>query len=136
MKHSTGYAEGYQAGLSAAQAGRAHLDPAQEPEIVQRVRRYAGKTLRTARNPNITARECIELANWIAANTAQSSATPSTDQDLDQLVVEYAIKADCVPEICTYVDYHPDQGRVPEHWRASPTVIGAIKHVLATKGIK
>jgi hypothetical protein len=37
----------------------------QEPEIVQRVKRYAGQTLRTARNPNITARECIELANWI-----------------------------------------------------------------------
>ena len=40
----------------------------QEPEIVQRVKRFAGKTLRTARNPNITARECIELANWLAAH--------------------------------------------------------------------
>jgi hypothetical protein len=40
--------------------------PVQEPEIVQRVKRYAGQTMRTARNPNITARECIELANWIA----------------------------------------------------------------------
>jgi hypothetical protein len=39
----------------------------QEPEIVQRVKRYAGQTMRTARNPNITARECIELANWIVA---------------------------------------------------------------------
>ena len=39
-----------------------------EPEIVQRVKRYAGQTLRTARNPNITARECIELANWLAAH--------------------------------------------------------------------
>lgn len=28
--------------------------------------RYAGATMRTARNPNITARETIELANWIA----------------------------------------------------------------------
>jgi hypothetical protein len=32
----------------------------QEPEIVQRVKRYAGQTMRTARNPNITARECID----------------------------------------------------------------------------
>ena len=40
----------------------------QEPEIVQRVKRYAGQTLRTARNPNITARECIELADWLAAH--------------------------------------------------------------------
>ena len=39
-----------------------------EPEIVQRVKRYAGQTLRTARNPNITARECIELADWLVAN--------------------------------------------------------------------
>jgi hypothetical protein len=44
-------------------------EPAQqEPEIVQRVKRYAGQTMRTARNPNITARECIELANWLAAH--------------------------------------------------------------------
>jgi len=46
----------------------------QEPEIVQRVRRYAGQTMRTARNPNITARECIELANWLAANTTPPTA--------------------------------------------------------------
>ena len=39
-----------------------------EPEIVQRVKRFAGQTLRTARNPNITARECIELADWLAAH--------------------------------------------------------------------
>ena len=50
----------------------------QEPEIVQRVRRYAGQTMRTARNPNITARECIELANWLAANTTPPAAQPST----------------------------------------------------------
>lgn len=37
------------------------------PEIVARVMRYAGQTMRTARNPNITARECIELADWIKA---------------------------------------------------------------------
>lgn len=43
--------------------------PVQEPEIVQRVKRYVGKTMRSARNPNITARECIELANWIADHT-------------------------------------------------------------------
>lgn len=39
-----------------------------EPEIVQRVKRYAGQTLQTARNPNVTARECIELADWLAAH--------------------------------------------------------------------
>ena len=52
----------------------------QEPEIVQRVKRYAGQTMRTARNPNITARECIELANWIAANTTTPPAQPAPVQ--------------------------------------------------------
>ncbi len=46
-----------------------------EPEIVQRVKRYAGQTLRTARNPNITARECIELADWIAAHGITKGST-------------------------------------------------------------
>lgn len=48
----------------------------QEPEIVQRVKRRTGKTIRTARNPNITARECIELADWIAANTSPPASKP------------------------------------------------------------
>ena len=47
------------------------------PEIVARVMRYAGQTMRTARNPNITARECIELADWIkAALTAPAAEVP------------------------------------------------------------
>ena len=50
------------------------LASVQEPEIVQRVKRYAGQTMRTARNPNITARECIELANWLATNTTPPAA--------------------------------------------------------------
>jgi hypothetical protein len=41
---------------------------AEEPEIVQRIKRRAGKTLREVRNPNVTARESIELANWLVAN--------------------------------------------------------------------
>lgn len=53
---------------------RLKAQPQQEPEIVQRVKRYAGQTLRTARNPNITARECIELANWLAAHGIKGDA--------------------------------------------------------------
>jgi hypothetical protein len=57
----------------------------QEPEIVQRVKRYAGKTMRTARNPNITARECIELANWIVATPpAAQRQCPPCNEDCDQ----------------------------------------------------
>ena len=47
-----------------------------EPEIVQRVKSYAGQTMRTARSPNITARECIDLANWIVALNAPQQAEP------------------------------------------------------------
>ena len=57
----------------------APVQPVQEPEIVQRVKRYAGQTMRTARNPNITARECIELANWIAGG--QPAAQPAPVQE-------------------------------------------------------
>jgi hypothetical protein len=57
----------------------APVQPVQEPEIVQRVKRYAGQTMRTARNPNITARECIELANWIVATPP--AAAPVEDVD-------------------------------------------------------
>lgn len=37
------------------------------PEPVQRLSRYAGQTMRTARNPNITAREAIEIGDYLAA---------------------------------------------------------------------
>jgi len=39
--------------------------PEQEPEIVRRVRRYAGKRRESVGSPHITAKECIALANWI-----------------------------------------------------------------------
>ena len=58
-------------------ADRATRAPQQaEPEIVQRVTSYAGQTMRTARSPNITARECIDLANWIVALNAPQQAEP------------------------------------------------------------
>jgi hypothetical protein len=34
--------------------------------------------MRTARNPNITARECIELANWIVTTSTPAEFTCST----------------------------------------------------------
>jgi hypothetical protein len=62
----------------------------QEPEIVQRVKRYAGQTMRTARNPNITARECIELANWIVATPPAQPAVPDAMTSADiQEHIEY-----------------------------------------------
>lgn len=38
------------------------------PEPVERVLRFAGKTRREVVNPCLTARETIELANWIVEN--------------------------------------------------------------------
>ena len=72
--------------ITALREALAEQPAQQEPEIVQRVKRYAGKTLRTARNPNITARECIELANWIAAAPQPAQRKPLTDKEIWQLV--------------------------------------------------
>lgn len=41
------------------------------PEPVHRLRRYAGLTMRTARSPNMTAREAISVGNWLAAMDAE-----------------------------------------------------------------
>jgi hypothetical protein len=69
-------------------------EPVQEPEIVQRVKRYAGQTMRTARNPNITARECIELANWIAkGQPAAQPAVPLTDEQINAIRFSIPTKA-------------------------------------------
>jgi hypothetical protein len=69
--------------------------PVQEPEIVQRVKRYAGQTMRTARNPNITARECIELANWIAGG---QPAAPDLQAELDATNRQVEILSDALAE--------------------------------------
>lgn len=45
-------------------------------EIVQRVLSYAGKRRNQVSNPCITARQCIELANYIASLTQQQEAEP------------------------------------------------------------
>lgn len=46
------------------------------PEIVERVMRYAGKTMREARNPCITARETIVLADWLASHGITGDKEP------------------------------------------------------------
>ena len=44
------------------------------PEPVERLLKYAGKTMRTARSPNLTAREAIEVGNWLAAAVRSTAA--------------------------------------------------------------
>ena len=70
----------------------------QEPEIVERIKCRAGQTLRTVRNPNITARESIELANWIVANTAP----PAAQRPWQGLSDEEALE--CWPGLVMYAD--------------------------------
>jgi hypothetical protein len=71
----------------------APVQTVQEPEIVQRVKRYAGQTMRTARNPNVTARECIELANWIV--TTQPAAQPAQQEPIN-VAQAYAMAQVCL----------------------------------------
>ena len=50
--------------------------PEQEPEIVRRVGRYAGKRRESVGSPHITAKECIALANWIDSMLAAPPRKP------------------------------------------------------------
>lgn len=112
---------------------------------MQRVKRFAGKTLRTARNPNITARECIELANWLAANTSPPQRKPLTgwiavsDQiplESDGEVLVRMRDGRCEIAWATY--WHgasnafaqwtfrdPDEDEAPTHWMQIPAIEAA-----------
>ena len=59
--------------------------PEQEPEIVRRVGRYAGKRRESVGSPHITAKECIALANWIDSMLAAPPRKPwvgLTDEEI------------------------------------------------------
>jgi hypothetical protein len=63
--------------------------PEQEPEIVRRVRRYAGKRREAVGSPHINAKECIALANWIdSIFTAppRKEWVGLTDEERDELL--------------------------------------------------
>lgn len=56
--------------------------PGPLPEPVQRLLRYAGQTMRTARNPNLTAREAIQVGDWMHDTLAMKDAVDSVDGTL------------------------------------------------------
>lgn len=58
----------------AAQPSRECLQQSAAPEPVARLLRFAGKTRQEVRNPNLTANEAIEVANYIAALQAAPPA--------------------------------------------------------------
>lgn len=73
-----------------------------------------------------------ELQTMIVARAIEKAS----DQEINNLVVEYADATDQLDDLGMYVDYDPDVGRVPEHWVANPAVVAVIKHVLAALASK
>ena len=66
-----------------------YAQPEQEPEIVRRVRRYAGKRRESVSSPHITAKECIALANWIDSKLVAPSRKEwvgLTQEERDELL--------------------------------------------------
>jgi hypothetical protein len=63
--------------------------PEQEPEIVRRVRQYAGRRRESVSSPHITAKECIALANWIDSELAaplRKEWVGLTDDEINKIV--------------------------------------------------
>lgn len=54
-----------------AEAGPVERRVRPVPEPVARLLRYAGQTMRTARSPNMTAREAITVGDWLAAMASE-----------------------------------------------------------------
>ena len=52
---------------------------------------------------------------------------------LEASIIELAERKDCVAEVCDFIDYHPDYGRVPEHWRVKWQIMMVARHVSVDK---
>lgn len=57
----------------------------------------------------------------------------STVKDIDgeriAKILQFATEAEALPELCNFVDYDPDIGKVPEHWEPKVYVWLVVKHV-------
>tara|TARA_R110000868_G_scaffold172316_2_gene408218 strand:- start:256 stop:813 length:558 start_codon:yes stop_codon:yes gene_type:complete len=94
--------------------------PEQEPEIVRRVRRYAGKRRESVSSPHITAKECIALANWIESMFAQPEQAPKlTDAGADTNIPLWGLEP-------------KGTGLVELHQREQEPVAWAVKRRVAT----
>jgi hypothetical protein len=51
-------------------------------------------------------------------------------QQINDAIVRIAREMDALAELCNYVDYHPDIGRVPEHFEANCLVVELVRKVL------
>lgn len=66
----------------------------------------------------------------MAAATALEMQAGTAD-GIENAIVEFARENDCLPELCNFVDYHPDIGRVQEHWEPKPWVLLLAKRLAA-----
>jgi hypothetical protein len=48
---------------------------------------------------------------------------------LEQRIIDIARKLGALPDLCRYVDYDPDVGRVPAHWRARWATLEMARHL-------
>ena len=53
--------------------------------------------------------------------------------ELEVLIVEFARKTDSLSELCDYIEYEPDIGRVSEYWKPKP-MIGMLVSSMIEKG--
>lgn len=76
----------------------------------------------------------IDVARAIEANFKKKNAHKLlTDDQIKRLIVEYGREFhshDAMPEVCRLVSYHPDIGRVPEHWEPHWHVFAAVRYVM------
>ena len=72
-KHDVEYAANLLCQALAQPEQEQEQEQEQEPEIVRRVRRYAGKRRESVSSPHINAKECIALANWIESKLKENN---------------------------------------------------------------
>ena len=49
---------------------------------------------------------------------------------LEVKVVEFARKYDALGDLCDYIDYEPDIGRVPEYWKPKPMIVMLVSSMI------
>lgn len=51
----------------------------------------------------------------------------------ERRIIEVAREMGFLAELCDFVDYYTDKGRVPEHWRAKWTVLELVRRLNGEK---
>lgn len=51
----------------------------------------------------------------------------------ERRIIEVAREMGCLAELCDFVDYYTDKGRVPEHWRVKWPVLTLVRKLNVEK---